>query len=631
MPFKSKLSRRLALGTAVILASSLGCIESDIVTVIEESVCASISLMPTVATLTVGETVQLTVAALDAPGNAIERAEISWRSDSPDVATVSSDGLVTAIANGTPAIVVSALGCSGSATVTVIGESVADGLVTDLMPAQYDTARLQVGDEYYVDRTFTITGLAPGIENGLWIRTANNDKTATAGAFLTFTLLDSAVVAVAYDRRGTTLPDWLQGWEEAPAGIEVSDGSSSPLRVFYKMHGPGPVALGGNLAGGAAGAQSMYVVLLPRPSELELSLQIAPAGATLDPGESVQFSATVADPLGRTLAGSPSIQWVATGGTITAEGSYTAGDTPGSFTVTATESASGLSRSEGLTIRNPNAPASGYFEDDFESGDLSKTMPGGLRTYGWDENTNTSVSATVAYSGNRSLMFAYPGTGAGQNSWAEQRFRLGDRLTGEVFFEWYQYWPTGTEGWTVAGVPVGKFVWRDKPGGGDSNNGKFFRLWTGEGGNGDTYETYSADILKVGSSLWSEAARGGPVDPYNRISAAANGPPSLRSWQNPAPTIGDAGAYAHTYAVRGEWNQIRFRVKNATPANNDGAVEFWINGTLVISETALDIYPSGGVGNYWYYGYLMGWANGGFQDPTFTWIDDFKIMDRFPN
>jgi hypothetical protein len=227
--------------------------------------------------------------------------------------------------------------------------------------AQYDTARLRVGDRYYIDRALTLTALGPADQDWLWIRTANDDKASTAASFFSFTLLDSAVVAVAYDRRGTTLPDWLQGWPEAPQGIGVSDTEASPLRVFYQTQGPGPVALGGNLAGGAVGAQSMYVVLLLASAALApTTISVTPATVTLAPGETAQFSASFRDQLGRPIGGET--VWAATGGSITAAGAYTAGDVAGTYQVTATEQATGLADTAQVTIQAPPPSGTGDLE-----------------------------------------------------------------------------------------------------------------------------------------------------------------------------------------------------------------------------------------------------------------------------
>src|SRR5207248_6888658 len=55
---------------------------------------------------------------------------------------------------------------------------------------------------------------------------------------------------------------------------------------------------------------------------------VSPNSATLTPGAQQQFTASA----------SSAVTWTATGGTIDASGLYTAGTTPGTFTVTATDS-----------------------------------------------------------------------------------------------------------------------------------------------------------------------------------------------------------------------------------------------------------------------------------------------------
>lgn len=60
------------------------------------------------------------------------------------------------------------------------------------------------------------------------------------------------------------------------------------------------------------------------------SISIVPATASVSTGGAIQFQATVFG------LSDPTVVWTATGGTITSSGLYTAGATPGSFTVTAT-------------------------------------------------------------------------------------------------------------------------------------------------------------------------------------------------------------------------------------------------------------------------------------------------------
>ena len=90
--------------------------------------------MPTTVTVTpssanlsaLGETVQLTAAVQDQNGNPMPGAVVSWSSSSARVATVDTDGLVTAAGNGTATITAMAGQASGSAAVAVSAVAVSD-------------------------------------------------------------------------------------------------------------------------------------------------------------------------------------------------------------------------------------------------------------------------------------------------------------------------------------------------------------------------------------------------------------------------------------------------------------------------------------------------------------------------
>ena len=126
----------------------------------------------------------------------------------------------------------------------------------------YRAERLAVGSSYYIDRGYQITNIPSGFEGLTWIKTANDNKGATASSFLSFDINVDAWVYVAYDHRGTSLPEWLRSFTPLGQGIGVSDGGASPLRLYGKQFSAGRVTLGGNQAQGAFGASSNYVVLL---------------------------------------------------------------------------------------------------------------------------------------------------------------------------------------------------------------------------------------------------------------------------------------------------------------------------------------------------------------------------------
>jgi CubicO group peptidase (beta-lactamase class C family) len=177
---------------------------------------------------------------------------------------------------------------SAGAAITVSGSSGGGPTVTIASVSTgkaYALGTAQGGALYYIDRSYTITSLASGLNGAILVRTANDDKSVTASNHLTLTLGGAATVYVAYDRRGTTAPSWLRDgtWTVTTLSFAVSDAGASPMRVYSKSVSGGSLVLGGNLAGGAVGAGSNYVVLVKAASSGTLGL-LAVAQDVADPG-----------------------------------------------------------------------------------------------------------------------------------------------------------------------------------------------------------------------------------------------------------------------------------------------------------------------------------------------------------
>ncbi|MBM3842946.1 MAG: hypothetical protein FJ397_06730 [Verrucomicrobia bacterium] len=80
---------------------------------------ATVTIAPTSATVTVGGTQQLTATTRDASGNVLTGRTVTWTSSNTGVATVSTTGLVTAVAAGSATISATSEGRSGTAAITV--------------------------------------------------------------------------------------------------------------------------------------------------------------------------------------------------------------------------------------------------------------------------------------------------------------------------------------------------------------------------------------------------------------------------------------------------------------------------------------------------------------------------------
>jgi len=124
-------------GTATITATSEGKTGTASVTVSSTPV-ASVTVSPATASLTVGQTAQLTATTKDANGNILSGRPVTWSTSNSSVATVSSSGLVTAAGAGSATITATSEGKTGTAAVTVtaptgtfaIGDSVQATIAT---------------------------------------------------------------------------------------------------------------------------------------------------------------------------------------------------------------------------------------------------------------------------------------------------------------------------------------------------------------------------------------------------------------------------------------------------------------------------------------------------------------------
>ncbi|HEU0053880.1 MAG TPA: Ig-like domain-containing protein, partial [Longimicrobium sp.] len=83
---------------------------------------ASVNVAPDERTLGVGQALQLEVVIRDTRGESPTDAQVAWTSETPAVATVNANGLVSAAAVGTAVVRATVEGKSGTVTVTVAAQ-----------------------------------------------------------------------------------------------------------------------------------------------------------------------------------------------------------------------------------------------------------------------------------------------------------------------------------------------------------------------------------------------------------------------------------------------------------------------------------------------------------------------------
>jgi len=130
-------------------------------------------------------------------------------------------------------------------------------------PSTYKQNLLTEGNEYFIDRSYTLTSIPSVLTDGIWIMTANNDKFVTSADYISFNIDRQCKVYVAFDSRATSLPNWLNGnFTPTPYTIGVSDQYMNHFNVYEQTFFPGTVTLGGNLASGSSGVGSNYIVIV---------------------------------------------------------------------------------------------------------------------------------------------------------------------------------------------------------------------------------------------------------------------------------------------------------------------------------------------------------------------------------
>jgi hypothetical protein len=142
------------------------------------------------------------------------------------------------------------------------GASVGDGagIVTGVAPQHYEVAPVQLGDLYYIDRTYTITAMPDELAGSLAIKTPNGSKYNAEAALLTFTVAQDATLYVAYDARATRYPDWLTAsFTTTGQLLQTTD---TALMLWKRQVAAGTVVLPGNQYGSPAGVHSNYLILV---------------------------------------------------------------------------------------------------------------------------------------------------------------------------------------------------------------------------------------------------------------------------------------------------------------------------------------------------------------------------------
>ncbi|PKL56604.1 MAG: hypothetical protein CVV35_04110 [Methanomicrobiales archaeon HGW-Methanomicrobiales-6] len=311
----------LAAGTTNVTATADNVTGSATV-IVEEPILDSIQVTPTGATLGIGDTQRFIVTARDQDGNVMSDVAINWTSSNETVGTIDADGFFSALDDGTATVTATAENVTATANVTVNNEDPALASIV-VTPSEITfgsnetqqftaTAFDQFGAEIAgVEIAWTSSDETVGTIDADGLFSALDDGTATVTATVenvtgtaevTVTTASSGVVvspstitlnagdsrqftATVYDPEGNETSDAVVTWtiSDEMVGTIDADGLFSALE-----EGTATITA---TAENETGTAMVTVELPPAPTRIE----IEPTTATILPGETRQFTATVYD------------------------------------------------------------------------------------------------------------------------------------------------------------------------------------------------------------------------------------------------------------------------------------------------------------------------------------------------
>lgn len=229
-----------AAGEVRIAASSAGRSAVAIITVTAREV-ASVQVTPVAVSVRVNRTAPLQALTLDADGATLSERLVTWTTSDATVATVSAQGVITAVSPGAATITATSEGRSAQAAVTVTPEPVA---TVSIAPAR-DT-------------------LAVGTERALSATVRDADGRVLTGRTVAWSVSDPDVASVSSQGVVTAL---------APGSVSVAGVSEGRV------------------------GQATIVVL----ARLANAITLTPANSTLEVGGTVMLTTQVTDPVGNIL------------------------------------------------------------------------------------------------------------------------------------------------------------------------------------------------------------------------------------------------------------------------------------------------------------------------------------------
>jgi hypothetical protein len=262
-------------------------------------------------------------------------------------------------------------------------------------------------------------------------------------------------------------------------------------------------------------------------------------------------------------------------------------------------------------------PSGFLFDDDFATGNKSKTMNG---VQWWQNGVNSTVVDDPGSPSGKALRLRTTIWDAAEECWCEQRFYLGPLgetgIYTDLTFRYKMlipanYWhPNGP---VFAGPPAT-----------NSDNNKWLRVWS-RGPQFPLRDGYSPYYYKggfslnplaspgAGSRLMTEWGSDSEPTPNDNQGVGQNNTPNL-PWIDPA----DCGTEVE-FVMRVKADTIGPINSRSEQTGGNGALQAWKNGVRIANLTTLQWRSATGTHDFFEYGYVTGYLNQGWSS-SYDWM-----------
>jgi uncharacterized protein YjdB len=373
---------------------------------------ASVSVSPATSNLQVGGTASLTATERDASGNVLTGRVVGWTSSNASVASVSSSGVVTAVASGSATITASSEGINGTASVNVAAPAPVPVATVSVSPA---APSLTVGGTVQLSAT---------------TRDASNN--VLTGRVVTWSTANANIASVNSSGVVTAV---AAGSTQVTA---TSEGKSGSATITVSAPAPVPVA----------------------------TVSVSPSSSSVQVGATIQLSATTRDANNNVLSGRV-ISW-STGdasiATVNANSGLVTGVAAGTVQITATSE--GKTGSSTITVAAaPPPPPPGSSNEPSGMTVIAERAFNTLQESPWDTDNSLSIvqDATAPKSPSSVIRVTFPTGFAGGSS----NGHTGMQWSGGQRILYISYWMKYSTNWWGHNTGINKqaYAWVDEGGG----------------------------------------------------------------------------------------------------------------------------------------------------------------------